>query len=184
MVGQERGQVSHSPSEPPQTAVVPEPWSHTPSHLVTGVSCHCVQTKLRWRKQVFCRVAGASPPPAVPCSGSQELAHAASLPGGYATPQPGKSTVEWELHWRPGTEPWQLWPPIPHAGLGFPRQPASPARTWVHTLVLSHMDGRLPLPTELNPWRDKELLPESPGSAEVLLCWIEGTGVKGCGGSW
>lgn len=61
---------------------------------------------------------------------------------------------------------------------------AVPARTWVHTLVLSHVDGRLPLPTELNPWRDKELLPESPGSAEVLLCWIEGTGVKGCGGSW
>lgn len=36
------------------------------------------------------------------------------------------STVEWELHWRPGTEPWQLWPPIPQAGLEFPRQPASP----------------------------------------------------------
>lgn len=139
MVGQERGQASHSPSEPPQTAVVPEPWSHTPSHLVTGVACHCVQTKLHWRKQVFCQVTGASPSPSCTMLSSQEHSHAASVPGGYGPSPAGwpreghlppseskdargafslgnetshvKSTVEWELHWRPGTEPWQ-------AGLG------------------------------------------------------------------
>lgn len=139
MVGQEPGQTSHSPSEPPQTAVVPEPWSHTPSHLVTGVSCHCVQTKLCWRKQVFCQVAGASPSPsctvltfsgAFPCSlcswwiwplpsrmapgRSPATFRKQGCQGAFSLGNETshvKSTVEWELHWRPGTEPWQ-------AGLG------------------------------------------------------------------